>query len=77
MSMTRLFLSNTTQAVRLPKDVAFPDGVSEVEVIVRGEARLIIPVGRRWDYYFEHGLQVSEDFMADREQPEDQDRGAL
>lgn len=77
MPTTRLFHNNTTQAVRLSKDVAFPDDVSEVEVIVRGEARLIVPVGRRWDYYFEHGLRVSEDFMLDREQPEDQDRAQL
>ena len=45
---TRLFQTNRTQAVRLPKAVAFPESVQEVEVLVVGEARLIVPKGRRW-----------------------------
>ena len=34
---TRVFLTNKTQAVRLPRDVAFPAGVDEVEVLVIGK----------------------------------------
>ena len=71
---TKLFLSNKTQAVRLPKDVAFPDDVSEVEIIVSGNARVIVPKGGRWDYYFSHRIKPSDDFMVDREQPEMQER---
>ena len=52
---TRLFHTNKTQAVRLPKAVAFPDDVEQVEVMVVGEARLIVPKGRRWSTYFADG----------------------
>ena len=30
---TRIFKSNRTQAVRLPKEVAFPESVKDVEII--------------------------------------------
>lgn len=59
---TVIFKSNQTQAVRLPKDVAFPDGVSEVEIIKAGNSRVISPVGQRWDSYFTNGPHLSDDF---------------
>ncbi len=71
---TKLFMNNTTQAVRLPKGVAFPDDVSEVEVIVSGEARVIVPKGGRIDYYLAHRKPVPDDFMAARDQPPMQER---
>lgn len=74
---TRIFRTNRTQAVRLPKDVAFPAGVEEVEVLVVGEARLIAPKGRRWTGYFAEGPFAAVDFMADRAQPDAQEREAL
>jgi antitoxin VapB len=74
VTTTRLFLSNRTQAVRLPKDVAFPDDVTEVEILVAGEARIVVPKGRGWDYFFTHGTRVTDDFMASRDQPEAQER---
>ena len=74
---TRLFQTNRTQAVRLPKAVAFPDGVEQVEVLVVGEARLIVPKGRRWSTYFADGPFADPDFMADRAQPEQQERADL
>ncbi len=77
MVTTKLFMSNTTQAVRLPKNVAFPDDVTEVEIIVDGDARVIVPAGRRIDYFFAHRVGVTEDFMADREQPDAQERAGL
>ncbi|WP_220793301.1 type II toxin-antitoxin system VapB family antitoxin [Nocardioides stalactiti] len=77
MVSTRLFMNNTTQAVRLPKAVAFPEEVTEVEIIVDGEARVIVPVGHRIDYFFDHRLDVSTDFMDAREQPEAQERSTL
>lgn len=45
VTSTVLFKSNQTQAVRLPKNVAFPDGVREVEIVVVGNSRVISPVG--------------------------------
>jgi antitoxin VapB len=71
---TKLFLSNKTQAVRLPKEVAFPEGVVEVEVHVVGDARVITPAGRGLEWWFEHGAKVSEDFMLEREEVPEQER---
>lgn len=77
MARTTVFKNNTTQAVRLPKDVALPDDVREVDVFAMGSVRLIVPAGGAWDYWFDHGTQVSGDFMEAREQPAPQERAAL
>jgi antitoxin VapB len=68
MTTTKLFKSNQTQAVRLPKDVAFPDDVREVEIIKVGNSRIISPVGHRWDSFFARTPKVSDDFMVERDQ---------
>lgn len=77
MTRTNIFKNNTTQAVRLPKDVAFPESVREVDIIAMGDARLIVPAGLQWDFWFEHGDRVSIDYLADREQPLEQIRAEL
>ncbi len=77
MARSTLFKSNRTQAVRLPKAVAFPDEVREVEVLKIGNSRVITPVGRRWSDLFLHGPRASEDFMLDREQPPPEEREPL
>jgi antitoxin VapB len=69
MARSTVFKSNRSQAVRLPKDVAFPEGVHQVEVVKLGSARLITPVGQMWDDFFENGPRVSDDFMTERVQP--------
>ena len=74
MTRTTLFRSNRTQAVRLAKDVAWPDEVSEVEVSVIGDARVIIPVRADWYDWWEHGITVSVDYFVDRDQPNAQER---
>ncbi len=38
---TTVFLSNRSQAVRLPKAVALPENVKRVEVIAVGRTRII------------------------------------
>ena len=75
-AQTTMFKSNTTQAVRLPKAVAFDESVTEVEIVVVGNARIISPVCDSWDQWFD-GPVISEDFMNDREQPENQEREAF
>jgi antitoxin VapB len=77
MTKSTIFKTNKTQAVRLPKAVAFPEGVREVEIIVTGKGRLITPVGHRWDDFFKNGPRVSEDFMREREDPPPQEREPL
>lgn len=74
MSRTTLFRSNRTQAVRLAKDVALPDSVTEVEVAVIGDARVIIPVRADWYDWWSNGITVTVDYLVEREQPEVQER---
>lgn len=52
MAKTTLFQSNRTQAVRLPKDVAFPEGVRSVTVLREGNRRVIVPSDALWDDFF-------------------------
>jgi len=73
MVLTTVFKSNKTQAVRLPKAVALPENVKEVEVVAIGNRRIISPAGTAWDDWFEGG-SVTTDFMAERSQPEAQER---
>ena len=74
---TVIFKSNQTQAVRLPKDVAFPEGVHEVEIIKVGNSRVISPVGRRWDTYFARPQRPSDDFLTERDQGSFEEREPL
>jgi antitoxin VapB len=50
---TVLFKSNRSQAVRLPKDVAFPDSVRNVRVVKEGKGRLVLPADAAWDDFFD------------------------
>jgi antitoxin VapB len=77
MTRSTVFKSNRSQAVRLPKSVAFPDGVHEVEIVKVGQSRIISPAGKRWDELFENGPRVSEDFISTREQPTAEERVPL
>lgn len=77
MARSTIFKTNRSQAVRLPKDVAFPEDVRQVEIIKRGHTRIITPVGKRWDDWFDNGPHVSDDFMTERDQPPPQDREPL
>ncbi len=69
MTRSTVFTTNRSQAVRLPKPVAFPEGVHQVEIIKIGQSRLVSPVGRRWDDFFTNTPRASEDFMSERVQP--------
>ena len=73
---TKVFKSNQTQAVRLPKAVAFDESVTQVEIVAVGNTRIITPAGETWDQWFD-GPGISDDFMNDREQAQDQEREAL
>ena len=73
---TKIFTSNRSQAVRLPKAVAFPESVKEVEIISVGNRRIVAPADQSWDNWFA-APGVSDDFMEDRMQPDDQIRELL
>jgi antitoxin VapB len=74
MTSSTVFISNRSQAVRLPKAVAFPDDIHKVDILKIGRSRVIVPQGKRWDDLFLGGPSVSEDFLAEREQPAAEDR---
>lgn len=73
MTRTTLFQSNRSQAVRLPKDVAFPSDVRHVTILRDGKRRVIMPADVVWDDFFEApGVD-----LGDRNQPEAQPREAF
>lgn len=73
MTRTTIFMNNRTQAVRLPKGLALPDDVKQVEITAIGHTRIISPIDSVWDSWFD-GPGVSDDFMQEREQPQEQQR---
>ena len=73
MTRTTVFQTNRSQAVRLPKDVAFPDGVREVMIFRDGNSRIVVPANAAWDDFFDSpGIDIGE-----REQPVAQAREPL
>ena len=73
MTSATLFQSNRSQAVRLPKDVAFPTGVKEVTILCVGASRVIVPANAVWDDFF---AAASADQPA-RDQLNEQERESL
>ena len=76
MAKSTVFTTNKSQAVRLPKAVALPDNVKQVEITKIGHSRLISPLGRSWDAFFD-SVKVSDDFMQERVQPKPEKRERL
>lgn len=76
MVQTKIFKSNKSQAVRLPKAVSMPEEIKEVDVIAVGNQRIISPAGTAWDAWFD-GESVTADYLDTREQPVAQERESL
>lgn len=56
-----IFTSNRSQAVRLPKAVAFPDNVKELRVIKEGRTLLLVPADAVWsDFLAGQGGDIVE-----------------
>jgi len=70
MATGTVFLNNKTQAVRLPKAVAFPPGVERVEIRVEGASRVLTPVVGTFTEWARTRRCVDPDFLADRDQGE-------
>ncbi|GLK47128.1 antitoxin [Brevundimonas intermedia] len=68
-----VFKSNRSQAVRLPKAVAFPDDVKELRVIKEGKSLRLVPVDALWDDFLDQP-GISDSDWPDRDQPEMQKR---
>lgn len=73
MTQSTVFKTNKTQAVRLPKALAFPDHVKKVKITPHGKGLLIEPVSNSWEDFF-NGPRMDDDFMKDRNQPPPQER---
>lgn len=73
MIRTKLFRSNRTQALRLPKEVAFGDSISEVLIFKEGTRRIIVPAETAWDEIFDRPPIE----FPNREQPIAETRGEL
>lgn len=77
MQTGSVFINNRTQSVRLPAETRFPENVKKVNVIVRGNERVIVPVENSWDSFFLNKDSVSDDFMPERASQGQQDREPL
>ena len=71
MKTAKIFQNGQSQAVRLPKEFRFED--KEVYIKKTGHIVHLIPKSDSWDVLFDSLKKFSKDFMAEREQPE-QDR---
>ncbi len=70
MTTTKLFQSNRSQAVRIPKAIEFPPDVRDVAVRRVGQTRIIAPAASSWDDFFDApGIDLGP-----RQQPEVQTR---
>ena len=74
MSTGSVFVNNRTQAVRLPADTRFPEGIKQVNVRVLGKDRILSPVEHTWDSFFLSDEHVSDDFMNQRASQEQSER---
>ncbi len=77
MSTSTVFTNNRSQAVRLPADMRFPDTVKKVEVRILGLERIIAPAESAWDSFFLGGQTVSDDFLIERADQQQSERGSL
>lgn len=56
-----LFKSNRNQAVRIPKDMEFPEGVKKVYIFKEAQTITVIPVNDFWDDFFGRpGIEIQE-----------------
>ncbi len=69
-----VFENNRTQAVRLPADSRFPEGVKRVNVRVVGSDRILSPVDKTWDSFFLSKETVTDDFLPKRASQEQSER---
>jgi len=73
MARSSVFKTNQTQAVRLPRAVALPRHVRQVDILVEGNRRVIVPAGETWADFFASEA-IDDDFLSDRSQPAPQIR---
>ena len=71
MKTAKLFKSGKSQAVRLPKEFSFEG--DEVLIKKSGDAVILLPKTRSWDFLVASLSNFSSDFMKSRAQPRKHD----
>ena len=71
VATAKVFINGASQAVRLPKEFRFD--ADEVCIKRIGSGVLLFPKEAAWDLMREALGKADDDFMADREQPEQPD----
>ena len=72
MDTAKLFANGRSQAVRLPKEYRFEG--TEVFIKKVGNTVVLIPATESWQSLVDSLDQFSDDFLENREQPEQQER---
>lgn len=72
MKIAKLFQNGQSQAVRLPKEFRFEGNSVFIKKV--GNNVILIPKKHAWDQLFNSLNKFSDDFMDNREQPEQQHR---
>jgi antitoxin VapB len=75
MKTAKLFMNGQSQAVRLPKEFRF--GGDSVFIQHLGSCVVLVPKDDPWQSMFDATKRFSSDFMADRDQGEQQERESL
>lgn len=55
MKHAAIFKTNRSQAVRIPKEFAFPEGLDRVAIRREGDSIVLTPVENFWDAFFAAG----------------------
>lgn len=75
MKRTTVFVNGRSQAIRIPKEYRFNE--NEVFIDKIGSVLRVIPIKNSWSPFIESLNNFSEDFMINRNQPEEQQRENL
>ena len=73
MTTAKLFPNGQSEAIRIPKKFRF-ENKSEVFIAKEGEALIIYPKSSKFNILFNALDQFSDDFLTQRNQPEEQKR---
>ena len=72
-----IFRNGANQAVRLPQELRFPEDVKEVRIRKQGDGLYIAPVRPDWSLFFALQVDVTDDFMKNRDDSPPQSRDRL
>ncbi len=75
MKTAKLFRNGESQAVRLPKEFRMTGNIVFIKKL--GNMTILIPTDDPWESLFKSISKFSPDFMADRNQPKQQDQESI